>query len=305
MKILVTGGTGFQGSHLVRHLLKQGHDITILNTWSDRSQANLEDIKDDARIIWGSITDKEIVDKSVRDQDVVFNLAARVNVDESIEDPLSYIEVNVKGTYNILEAVTKQEKRLIHASTCEVYGAPLGNGILDEHAELRPHSPYAASKAGADRLCFAYYKTYGTNVTIVRPFNIFGERQKEGPGGALIAIFTRLALEGKPLRVFGSGDQTRDYLHINDLVKAYELVFTRNGLAGEVINFGTGIETSIKDIAEYIGKALNAEVQYVESRRGEVKHFGANCGKAEKLGFKPEVDIWEGIDQYIEWKKSQ
>lgn len=304
MKILITGGAGFQGSHLAEYFLKKGHEITILNTYSEEAEGNIKNVSGKVRTIWGSITDKEIVDKTVRGQDLVFHLAARVNVDESIAHPLDCLEVNIKGTYNVLEAVTKGQKRLIYASTCEVYGAPQDDTLINEKSEMRPHSPYAASKAGADRLSFAYYKTYGTNVTIVRPFNIYGERQKENEGGALIAILVKKALDGEHLKIFGDGRQTRDYMNIDDLIRAYDLVFSREDLAGQAINFGTGKETSVKDIAEYIGKKLGVPVEFGAGRPGEVLHFGGDLNKAEGLGFKTKVDIWEGIDRYIGWRRA-
>jgi dTDP-glucose 4,6-dehydratase len=256
-------------------------------------------------VIWGSITDAEIVSKSVRGRDVVFNLAARVNVDESIEDPWSVIDVNIRGTYNVLEAVRHQGARLIHASTCEVYGAPYeGERLIDERHEMRPYSPYAASKAGADRLCYSYTKTFNTPVTVVRPFNIYGERQKENKGGAVIAIFVKKALEGQPLMVTGNGAQTRDYMHVSDLVDAYELVLDHPELIGQSINFGTGVETSIASIAEHIAERTGTSVQYGPERPGEVERFCADMQLAQSLGFKPKVTMWEGIDRYIAWRKS-
>lgn len=307
MKILITGGAGFQGSHLVEHMVKQGHQVTILNTYSDRAKQVLSSFSSPITHVWGSVTDRELIQKTVRDHDVVFHLAARINVDESIQDPSAYLDVNIYGTYYILEAVRKVGNRLIYASSCEVYGAPTDhNKLVDEKTELRPHSPYAASKAAADRLCLAYHKTYGTDVTIVRPFNIYGERQKEGSGGAAIAIFVKRALQNEPLIVFGDGSQTRDFMNIDDLVQAYDLVFHHKELAGEVINFGSGIETSIKDIAEYIAKKLNTHIEYKESRLGEVKSFiGSDNHKASSLGFQPSVNIWQGIDRYIEWRKQR
>ncbi|KKP36562.1 MAG: dTDP-glucose 4,6-dehydratase [Candidatus Peregrinibacteria bacterium GW2011_GWA2_33_10] len=304
MKILITGGAGFQGSHLSEYLSGKGHEITILNTWSENSERNINSFRNKIRVIWGSITDPEIVKKSIRGQDTVIHLAARINVDESISDPGSYIDVNVKGTLNILEGVKENDCRLIHASTCEVYGAPENKILIDERTELRPYSPYAASKAGADRLCFAYHKTFGTKVTIVRPFNIYGEKQKEGLGGALIAIFVKKALNGENLKVFGKGEQTRDYLHISDLVKAYELVLNNEDLIGETLNFGTGKETSIKDIAEFIASKMGSKVEFADARKGEVERFACDNTKAEKYGFNPSVDIWDGISKYIDWRKS-
>lgn len=304
MNILITGGAGFQGSHLAEHFLKEGHKVTILNTYSEAAEANINDFAPKVKVIWGSITDREIVEKSVRGQNTVFHLAARINVDESISHPEDYIDVNVKGTFQVLEAVKRHGCRLIYASTCEVYGAPIGRDLIDETTELRPHSPYAASKVAADRLCFAYYKTYKVPVTIVRPFNIYGERQKEGDGGALIAIFVKKALDKLPLKVFGSGSQTRDYMHVSDLIQAYDTVLKRDETIGETINFGTGKETAIKDIAEFIAKKLGVDIEYLAARLGEVDRFKADTHRAQKYDFSPRVDIWEGIERYINWRKT-
>ena len=143
------------------------------------------------------------------------------------------------------------------------------------------------------------------DVAIVRPFNIFGEGQKEGQFGALIPILVKRALKGENLQVFGSGSQTRDYLYIDDLVRAYELVLNSKNTAGEVFNFGTGIETSVKDIAEYIAKKMGVSVEYAQSRPGEVSRFCADVTKAKNMGFVPRYNIWEGIDKYVEWRKKQ
>lgn len=302
MKILITGGLGFQGSHLAEHFLKAGHDVRLLNTYSNRAESLLR-LLPDVHCVWGSVTDKELVRKTVRDHDVIFHLAARINVDDSIKDPGACISSNVMGTFHVLEAVREWGSRLILASTCEVYGAPVSNELLHERSELRPHSPYAATKAGADRLAFAYYKTYNTDVTIVRPFNIYGERQKEGAGGAAIAIFVKRALDGEPIILFGDGLQKRDYMNIEDLVRAYDAVFQHNHLAGEVFNFGSGEEVTIRSIAEYIAKKMNGKIEYREARPGEVKRFGADISKGrEKLGFQANVKIWDGIDRYIAWR---
>lgn len=305
MKILITGGAGFQGSHMVEHFHKQGHDITVINTFSDRAKRVLDDLNLPINCVWGSITDKELIDKTVRDHDVVFHLAARINVDESIKYPKSYLDVNIYGTYNILEAVRKHKNRLIHASTCEVYGNPrVEKRLLDEATPMRPHSPYAASKAAADRLCFSYYKTYGVDATIVRPFNIYGERQKENAGGAAIAIFVKKALNHENIMIFGDGKQTRDYMNVHDLIDAYNIVFDNKDLSGEAINFGSGHEVSIIEIAQYIAKKLDVDIEYKDPRPGEVKSFmAADITKAKKYNFQPKISIWEGIDRYIEWRK--
>ena len=184
MKILITGGSGFQGSHLVESLLNNGHEISVLNTYSETAVSHLpKPVLNRINLVWGSVTDKELVDKTVRGHEAVFHLAARINVDESLKDPLAFVNVNVLGTFNVLEAVRANGARLILVSSCEVYGDGhnLKEGqMLNERSELMPNSPYAASKAAADRLAYAYFKSFGVDVAIVRPFNIYGERQKSG-----------------------------------------------------------------------------------------------------------------------------
>ena len=307
MKILITGGGGFQGSHLAEFLLQSGHSVSVLNTYSENSKANLENILDKLNLIWGSVTDREIVDKSVRGHDVVFHLAGHINVDESLEDPLIFIEANIFGTYNVLEAVKKHRNRMILASTCEVYGDGHDlreRGILNETAELKPNSPYAASKAGADRLSYSYYKSYDLNVTIVRCFNVFGERQKSGQFGALISIMVAKAMRGEDLVIFGDGNANRDYSYISDIVRAYGMVLDNNDkLRGKVINFASGQNTSVKDIANYIANKFNVKVTHGPARPGEATRFPADTSFAKSLGHSPKVSIWEGINRYIEWAK--
>lgn len=304
MKILITGGAGFQGSHLAESLINNGHDVTVLNTLTPQALQNKKYLEGRSEIIWGSVTDPEITEKAMRGKDVVFHLGARVNVDESILRPWETIETNVRGTFNVLEAVRKNRIRMIHTSTCEVYGKPERVPIL-ENAELRPLSPYAASKAAADRLCFAYAQTYKISVTIARFFNIFGERQKESNFGAVIPIFVSRALAGEPIRIFGSGSQTRDYLYISDVINVYHLLLAHPELSGEVINFGTGKGTSIKAIAEYISRKLHGRVEYVDPRPGEASDMIAHRGKAKRvLGWEPKITFSEGLDRYIAWRKA-
>ncbi len=308
MKILVTGGAGFQGSHLVEALIKKGHKVSVLNTYSETSLSNLANVLTKINLIWGSVTDKEIVDKSVRGHDVVFHLAAHINVDESLKDPEVFVRANIFGMYNVLEAVRKHGSRLILTSSCEVYGDghDLKKGEkLSETSELKPNSPYAASKAGAERFAYSYYKSFGTDVTIIRPFNIYGERQKNGTFGALIPILVAKAMRGEDLTVFGDGHAERDYNHVSDIIKAYLLVLENKNLKGKTINFASGVNTSVKDIAEYIAKKFKVNVVHGPARAGEVERFPADISFAKSLGYAPKMDIWKGIDQYIKWAKTE
>ena len=299
MRILVTGGAGFQGSHLAEKWSGDGHAVTILNTYSIEAEENIAAFADDLSIVWGTITDQEIVEKTVRGQDVVAHLAARINVDESIEEPAKFVEVNVRGTANVLEAVRNSGARIILASSCEVYGfAP--EAPVPESAEMRPHSPYAASKAGADRLAFAYYKSYGVDVTIARPCNIYGGRQKSCKGGAVIPIFVSHAISGRPMTVFGSGTQRREYMHVEDLVAAYDLVLKSDGLAGMALNVGTGEQPSVQDIAEFIKGKTGASIVSGTARPGEVEGFALDSTRINSIGFSPSIGFWNGLADYID-----
>lgn len=306
MRILITGGAGFQGSHLAEFLLGVGHKISVLNTYSETAVFNLSAILDKINLIWGSVTDKELVEKTVRGHDAVIHMAARINVDESLKYPETVIFSNISGAVNVLEAARKYKSRLILSSSCEVYGDghDLKNGeLLNESSELKPNSPYAASKAAVDRICYAYFRSFGLDITIVRPFNIYGERQKSGLFGALIPILTAKALKEENLTVFGDGNATRDYTHVSDIVQAYNLVLENPSLKGKAINFASGQNTKVRDIAEYIAKKLSVEVIYGPSRPGEVMRFPADISFARSLGYFPKVNIWEGIDRYIGWVK--
>ena len=302
MRVLVTGGAGFQGSNLAFQWLRGGHEVTVLNTYSEMAERAVAHLAKDARVVWGSVTDTEIVRKTVRNQDVVAHLAARISVDESIADPSSILSVNVTGTFNVLEAVRQTGARLVYASSCEAYG--YAKPPVTEQSELRPHSPYAASKAAADRLCYAYYKTYDVNVIIVRPCNIYGEGQKADRGGAVIPTMVGRAIAGQPIVVAGDGRQQREYMHVSDLVAAYDIFLNADGLAGEVLNVGTGETVTIQHIADVVADRLGVAVEHGEPRPGEVPGFGLDSWKARALGFEPKVGFEEGLARYIEWRKN-
>jgi dTDP-glucose 4,6-dehydratase len=302
MRILITGGAGFQGSHLAEKWLKDGHTITLMNTYSEESLRNVSHIAKDVPIVWGSVTDGEIVEKTVRGHDLVVHMAAHVNVDESLATPRNVLEVNAIGTMNVLEAVRRSGSKMIYSSSCEVYGYTQELPVTEEFG-LSPHSPYAASKAAADRMCFAFYKSYGLDVTIVRPCNIYGERQRAGKGGAVIPIFVSSALAEMPLKIFGDGSQRREYMHVSDLVDAYDLVARSSNLSGVTLNVGTGETPSIREIAEFVVDKMSATIVYEQPRPGEVLGFCLDASRVLSLGFSPKIDFWEGLLSYIEWSR--
>ena len=298
MKILVTGGAGFQGSNLAEKWASAGHEVTILNTYSELAKENIGSFPAGVSVVWGSVTDKEIVEKTVRGHDVVVHMAAHINVDESVISPRDFLDVNIGGTMNVLEAVRATECRMIFASSCEVYGYTHGSPATED-APLSPHSPYAASKSAADRMCFAYHESYGLDITILRPCNIYGPRQRSGRGGAVIPIFMRQALASEPLRVFGDGSQRREYMHVKDLVSAYDLVLQRDDLSRSLLNVGTGETPSIIEIARFICDRTGASMIHEPARPGEVRRFALDSSRMRSLGFSPEIKFWDGISSYV------
>ena len=314
-KVLITGGAGFQGSHLVADLIKKGHEVTILNTPSPEATKNIRLITQEVdlpQIVWGSVTDPEIVYKTMRNKDLVLHLAARINIDESLVDIKPFLDVNIYGTYNVLEVAKKLGTKVIYTSSCEIYGQS-GNPFQEtikinpknilEEINLNPHSPYAATKCAADRLCYAYFKSFGLPVVIVRPFNLFGERQKENGYGAVVPIFVRRALEKKPLLIHGDGKQTRDYLYISDLIRAYEIVLDNmDKFWGQAINIASGKKTSILKIANYISRHFKVPIKHIKDRPGQVREYTSDISKIKRLGFKPKISLEKGLGRYIKWR---
>ena len=326
-RILITGGTGFQGSNLSKSLLKEGYDIVILNTPSPKNETNIKRFKlQKANIIWGSINNKKMVEKAMGGVDLVIHTAAKIHVDDSIKNPKDYFRTNIMGTNNILEAARYFNIPVIHISTCEVYGYQ--DEDLDENSLLMPRSPYAASKAGADRMAYSYYTTYDMNICIVRPFNVFGPGQKDGKYGAVIPRWTTSLMKGEDIIIYGDGEQFREFIYIDDLISAYKILINKmllgSELAGEVFNVGTGIDTKIKSLAEKMynkisgpwiepknhdfsypisqGKCKKGNIIYSDSRPGEVKRFISNSDKMKSLGWSPKIEWDKGLEKYINWK---
>jgi UDP-glucose 4-epimerase len=308
-RILITGGAGFIGSHLVEDLVKSGYSVKILDDFSAGNVNNILGLFNykNFKMIRGSVTDKELVDKATSDVDIVFHLAAQIHVDKSIIEPRHTFEVNTLGTLNILDAALENDVELVvYASTSEVYGSAKQVPMNEDHP-LNPASPYAASKAAADRLCFSYYNTYRLPVVIVRCFNTYGPRQKDVGYAAAIPKFIGRALANMPPVVYGDGKQTRDYMYVKDAVNAYKLVLeSHDQLLGKAINFGTGREVSIVELARTILKLSGSQAVplHAAPRAGEVKRLCADISLAKKeLGFAPKYSITQGLREFVQWYK--
>ena len=311
MKLLITGGAGFIGSHLCEKYTKEGHTVICLDNFMSGNLTNIRHLLDyrNFKLTKGDIRDFDSLEKIMRDVDVVFHLAAQIHVDRSYVEPKLTYKVNVMGTQNVLEvARTHDVKRVIHASTSEVYGSALHVPIDEDHPLNAPH-PYGASKTAADRMCYAYIQTYEMDIAIMRFFNIFGPRQRDVGYGGVISIFTRRVLNNTPPIIYGDGLQTRDYTYTKDVVNAYDLMLNHDEPITEPINFGTGNEVSVIELAnkiiELCDKTGEIEPVYVEARIGEVKRLIADATKAKNLlGWKPEYNLDDGLEKFVQWYKN-
>jgi len=311
MKMLITGGAGFIGSHLCDKYTREGHTVLCLDNFASGDLMNIRHLLDNRnfKLIKGDIRDFDLLEKVMRDVDVIFHLAAQIHVDRSYIEPKLTYEVNVMGTQNILEVARLYDaKRVIYASTSEVYGSAQYVPIDENHPLNAPH-PYGASKIAADRMCYAYIQTYGMNISIVRLFNVFGPRQRDVGYGGVISIFARRILSDMPPIIYGDGSQTRDYTYVEDAVRAYDLVLNHNEPITEPINFGSGREESILDLASMLidlcGKKGSIKPTHVEPRIGEVKRLIANATKAKNLlGWEPKCKLEDGLEKFVQWYKN-
>jgi dTDP-glucose 4,6-dehydratase len=306
MSILVIGGCGFIGSHLVEELLNRGKEVQIIGF---RCQLeNLESIKEKVKFIRVDVRDRDAINKVISsDIEGVLHLAALINVDESVQSPAAFFDTNVTATVGIMEAVrNKKIPKLTYMSTCEVYGNTLG-GKADENHPTNPRSPYAASKFAAERYLLAYSYTYDEpRISIIRGFNQYGPRQSAGQGGAVIPKFITKLLNGQKIQVQGDGSQTRDYVYVKDTVKGIADVFEKDLPPGEVVNLATGVETSVKDIAEAVcrlaGKEPEKYIEFVKDRPGQLMRSCGDYSKAKKLiGWEPKVPFKEGLSLTFDW----
>jgi len=308
MKMLITGGAGFIGSHLCDKYTKDGHTVLCLDNFMNGNLINIRHLLTyrNFKLITGDIKDFDLLEKIMRDVDAVIHLAAQIHVDRSIVEPQFTYEVNVLGTQNILEVARIYDVgKVIYTSTSEVYGSAQYAPMDENHPLAAPH-PYGASKIAADRMCHAYINTYGMNISIIRLFNTFGPKQKDSGYGAVISIFVRRVLGGMPPIIYGDGSQTRDYTYIKDVVSAFDSILNHNKPVAEPINFGTGKEIRIVDLANEIIRLCDKEGKikpvHVEARPGEVQRLIAKISKAEELlGWEPKHKLEDGLREFIDW----
>lgn len=308
---LVTGGLGFIGSNFVNLLARKEPEerIVVLDVftyaaWPENiDKAVAESFR--FALVKGDICDRNLVAQLVAHADRVVHFAAESHVTRSIADDLPFFQTDVMGTQSIADAVSKNlshVKRLVHISTSEVYGTA-EYAPMDESHPLNPCTPYAAAKAGADRLVYAYRRTYNIPTVIVRPFNNYGPRQHIEK---LVPRFITQALLNQPLSVHGDGKMTRDWIFVEDTCELVYRALTSDAVLGHVVNAGTGVDTSVIEIADMVLAATgrpNTLINYISDRPGQVDRHISSTGKAKALlnGFTASADLKAGIERTVRW----
>ncbi|MFD4620320.1 dTDP-glucose 4,6-dehydratase [Streptomyces sp. NPDC058475] len=308
MRILVTGGAGFIGSHYARTMLDGGYPgfedahVTVLDqlTYAGRRD-NLPAAHPRLTFVRGNILDRELLRSVLDGQDAVVHFAAESHVDRSIESGTAFVRTNVEGTQSLLEAcLTVGVERVVHVSTDEVYGS-IEEGVWTEESPLLPNSPYAASKAASDLIALAYFRTHRLNVSVTRCSNNYGPYQH--PEKFIPLAVTHL-LEGRPIPVYGDGQQVREWLHVDDHCRALHRVLT-GGRAGEAYNIGAGTAVPNLTLARRLAELCGAEphmIQHITDRKGHDRRYALDQTKIERqLGHLPLTPFDKGLAETVAW----
>ncbi len=310
MNTLIPGGAGFMGSHFVKYILQKYPDSRVVVFDKLTYAGNLDNLKNldqDSRFkfLQGDICDAGALDRAIEEHkvDIIVNYAAETHVDRSIMDPRAFLMTDVIGTETLLEAVRKHKlERMIQISTDEVYG-DISVGRVDEHAPFRPSSPYAASKAGGDHLCHAYYRTYQTPVIVTHSCNFYGQNQYPEK---LIPLFITNLLENKKTPVYGNGEQKREWIFVDDHCRAIDLILHK-GKVGEAYNIGTGEEIQNIETTKLLLGLLDKDesfIEYVKDRPGHDVRYAIDHTKlTSELGWEPTVSFADGLTKTVEWYK--
>jgi len=311
MKVLVTGGAGFIGSNLVKELLlDQGTDVRVLDNLSTGSLSNLEGVLTKIDFIKGSVTDINTVNNACLGIDVIFHLAAKISVEESINNPVLTNTVNVGGTLNILSAAKDNNvKKIIFSSSAAVYGCVEAIPVKETDV-INPESPYAVQKYFGEKYCEYFSKHHGISTVCLRYFNVYGPYQQESSGYAgVIYKFIKNAILNKATTIEGDGKQTRDFVFVKDIVNANILAYkSLKKFSGNIYNIGTGKETTVLELYNTIKQISGnkASVTHSEKRVGDIYRSCANIDLSKThLGYSPTTSLKEGLGQTIVWVKNQ
>jgi UDP-glucose 4-epimerase len=302
-KVLVTGGAGFIGSNLVKTLIATGNSVIVLDNFMSGFISNIEKLPN-INIIEGDIRDKNAVEKAMHDVEIVFHLAASVGNKRSIDYPIIDAEINVLGTIQILEAARKFGiRKIVTSSSAGIFGELKILPIKEDHP-IEPDSPYGCTKLCEEKICLSYSKLYQMEAICLRYFNVYGPNQRFDAYGNVIPIFVFQMLRNETITVFGDGEQTRDFVHVNDIVQANIKAAECIGVSG-AFNIASGKRVTINRLLEIITKHHIARIEYGNKRHGDVLHSLADISFAQKrLNYYPTVELEKGIEEYIEWAKN-
>ena len=297
-RILITGGAGFIGSHIADALVAD-NDVIVLDDFSTGSRDN---IPDGAEVIEGDVRDDKLLATAMTDTDLVFHEAAIVSVTESVENPMATHDVTTRATLQLLELARQESVRVVLASSAAIYGQPTTVPIT-ESEPTNPASPYGLAKLTADQYAQLYADLYDVAAIPLRYFNVYGPRQTAGDYSGVISIFLQQAQDGGPLTVHGDGSQTRDFVHVDDVVQA-NLRAAVHGEPGTPYNVGTGQRISIQKLAETIRDVVagvdSIQITHVEGRNGDIEESQAAIDRArEELDFAPKVSLEDGLVDLI------
>lgn len=302
-KVLVTGGAGFIGSNLVKKLLDNGISVTVLDNFLSGYSENLISFPN-INLIEGDVRNRNAVDEAIKGAEVVFHLAASVGNKRSIDMPIVDAEINVMGTLNVLEAARKEGvRKIVTSSSAGIFGELKTLPIKEDHP-IEPDSPYGCTKLCEEKLCLSYAKLYDLEAVCLRYFNVYGPNQRFDAYGNVIPIFVFRMFKGEPILIFGDGEQTRDFVHVNDVVQANIKAANATGVSG-AFNIASGSRITINELAGWIkkeGDLPDTEIIHGKERPGDVKHSLADISLAnEMIGYEPKVDLKKGIKEYVEW----
>jgi nucleoside-diphosphate-sugar epimerase len=305
MKVLVTGGAGFIGSHLVERLVKENCEVRVLDNFSTGRRENLAAIASQIELVEGDIRDFPVVDQAVRDCEVVFHEAALCSVTRSVEKPQDTNAVNIDGTLNVLVAAhDKGVKRIVFASSSSVYG----NSEIQPNKTkpaLAPASPYAVTKLTGELYCNNFFQLFGLETFSLRYFNVFGPRQDPNSQyAAVIPKFISALLKGEPPTIEGDGLQTRDFSYVDNVVDANMAAMKARTGFGEAFDIACGQSTTVLQLADYLEELLEVTIKpvYAPPRPGDVRHSLADISKAKALlSYQPGIDVKSGLKFTVEW----
>ena len=300
--VLVTGGAGFVGSRLV-HRLTPDTDVVVFDSLTTGTRDRLPET---VSLVEADVREQEGVDAAVRDADVVFHEAALVSVGASVEDPSRSHDINIEGTLNVLEAARRHDVRVVLASSAAIYGHP-GTVPVNETHPKEPTSPYGLEKLACDHYARLYHDLYGVETVALRYFNVYGPGQTGGQYAGVMSVFIEQALSDGPITVDGDGEQTRDFVFVDDVVEANVLA-AQTEAVGQAYNIATGSSISIRELAEFVQEFTDSDADIVhrDPRPGDIEHSKADISRArETLGYEPTVSISEGLERTIEWVENR